>query len=165
MQSILLEKDLNGQEDVQIRSAGPHSNQSPLTPFRNKVEGDCSFLSTITAVQIGCRALGLVLISLSFWIDCRLFRNQVHRGDAEIAERYVYSDPIPPWAGLDHKTHPFGNGFKLHSMAMGRQEYVFTSDKGFLFGGPSPPNKKMTSLRPQRLSGENVILDRDEIGL
>jgi hypothetical protein len=30
--------------------------------------------------------------------------------------------------------------------------------EGFLFGGLSPPNKKYTSLRPQRLRGKNRIL-------
>jgi len=30
----------------------------------------------------------------------------------------------------------------------------------FLFGGLSPPNKKITSLRPRRLCGENPILDK-----
>jgi hypothetical protein len=34
--------------------------------------------------------------------------------------------------------------------------------EGFLFGGLSPPNKKMTSLRPRRLCGEISILDKSE---
>jgi len=32
--------------------------------------------------------------------------------------------------------------------------------EGFLFGGLSPPNKKMNSLRPLRLCGENLIWTR-----
>jgi hypothetical protein len=34
--------------------------------------------------------------------------------------------------------------------------------KGFLFGGLSPQNKKMTSLRPWRLCGEISILDKND---
>jgi len=32
--------------------------------------------------------------------------------------------------------------------------------RGLLFGGLSPPNKKITSLRPWRLCDENFILDK-----
>jgi hypothetical protein len=35
--------------------------------------------------------------------------------------------------------------------------------EGFLFGGLSPPNKKITSLRPRRLCGEISILDKNDI--
>jgi hypothetical protein len=35
--------------------------------------------------------------------------------------------------------------------------------EGFLFGGLSPPNKKITSLRPRRLCGEISILDKNEL--
>jgi hypothetical protein len=33
----------------------------------------------------------------------------------------------------------------------------------FLFGGLSPPNKKITPLRPLRLCGEISILDKNDI--
>jgi hypothetical protein len=36
---------------------------------------------------------------------------------------------------------------------------------GFLFGGLSPPNKKITSLRPWRLCGELPILDNNDVGV
>jgi len=35
--------------------------------------------------------------------------------------------------------------------------------EGFLFGGISPPNKKIYSQRPQRLGGENLILDKHDV--
>jgi len=89
-------------------------------------------------------------ISLVFWTDIRLHQNQVHRGAAESAEGVFSYDPIGR-RRLDHKLSPclrrgfgrqaFGNRFRLHFMAMGLQE-------SFLFGGLSPPNKKITSLRP-----------------
>jgi len=40
------------------------------------------------------------------------------------------------------------------------RELCFNPTKGFLFGGLSPPNKKITSLRPWRLCDENFILDK-----
>jgi hypothetical protein len=40
--------------------------------------------------------------------------------------------------------------------------YLFWEGRAFLFGGLSPPNKKMTSLRPWRLCGDNPILDKTD---
>jgi len=37
---------------------------------------------------------------------------------------------------------------------------MFWQKETFLFGGLSPPNRKMTSLRPRRLCGEISILDK-----
>jgi len=37
---------------------------------------------------------------------------------------------------------------------------VLKDTEAFLFGGISPPNKKIFSQRPQRLGGENLLLDK-----
>jgi hypothetical protein len=39
---------------------------------------------------------------------------------------------------------------------------MFWQKETFLFGGLSPPNRKMTSLRPRRLCGEISILDKSD---
>jgi len=41
------------------------------------------------------------------------------------------------------------------------EDTLFLKD-GFLFGGISPPNKKNYTLRPLRLSGENLISDKTD---
>jgi hypothetical protein len=38
----------------------------------------------------------------------------------------------------------------------------FDMKGGFLFGGLSPPNKKITPLRPRRLCGKYFILDKSD---
>ena len=48
-------------------------------------------------------------------------------------------------------------------MVTGPQKMHVLAKRGFLFGGLSPPNKKMTSLRPRRLCGEISILDKSDI--
>jgi hypothetical protein len=40
------------------------------------------------------------------------------------------------------------------------EDACYDANEGFLSGGLSPPDKKMTSLRPRRLRGEISILDK-----
>jgi len=71
-------------------------------------------------------------------------------------------DPTPRSAGLDHKLSPFGNRFQVAFHGYGTAKNSCSDTKeSFLFGGLSPPNKKITSLRPRRLCGENSILDKN----
>jgi len=41
-----------------------------------------------------------------------------------------------------------------------RKIACFDMKEDFLFGGLSPPNKTTTPLRPRRLCGKNLILDK-----
>jgi hypothetical protein len=59
---------------------------------------------------------------------------------------------------------PLGIDSRLRSIAMGLQKMLVLTKESFLFGGLSPPNKKITSLRPRRLCGENSILDKNDLG-
>jgi hypothetical protein len=52
----------------------------------------------------------------------------------------------------------FGNILDKERLAHG----LSAMEEGFLFGGLSPPNKKSVPLRPPRLRGGNVILDRHD---
>jgi hypothetical protein len=81
-------------------------------------------------------------------------------------------DPTPRFAGLDHKLSPclrrgfgrqaFGNRFWVVFHSYGAAKNACSDTKeSFLFGGLSPPNKKITSLRPRRLCGENSFLDKN----
>ena len=82
-------------------------------------------------------------ISLVFWTDIRPHQNQFHRGAAESAEGVFSYDPIPRFAGLDHKLSPFGNRFRLHFMAMGLQEmYVPTYKRAFYLAASHRQIKK-----------------------
>jgi len=64
---------------------------------------------------------------------------------------------------LDHKLSPFGNRFQVAFHGYGTAKNACSDTKeSFLFGGLSPPNKKITSLRPRRLCGENSILDKND---
>jgi hypothetical protein len=51
--------------------------------------------------------------------------------------------------------HAFGidSGLPFYGYRSPKNAWSGTNE-GFLFGGLSPPNKKLLSLRPQRLSGE-----------
>ena len=74
---------------------------------------------------------------------------------------------------LDHKFSPClrrgfgrqasGNKFQVAFHGYGTAKNACSETKeSFLFGDLSPPNKKMTSLRPRRLCGENSILDKND---
>jgi hypothetical protein len=59
-------------------------------------------------------------------------------------------------------SHPSGTDTGCVLWLRGRKKYVFWQKEGFSFGGHSPPNKKITSLRPRRLCGEISILDKSD---
>jgi len=101
----------------------------------------------------------------------RFFQIQVHQAQRTL--RGCSYDPTPRFAGLDHKLSPclrrgfgrqaFGNRFQVAFHGYGTAKNACSDTKeSFLFGGLSPPNKKITSLRPRRLCGENSILDKND---
>jgi hypothetical protein len=91
----------------------------------------------------------------------RFFQIQVHQAQRTL--RGCSYDPTPRFAGLDHKLSPFGNRFWVVFHSYGAAKNACSDTKeSFLFGDLSPPNKKMTSLRPRRLCGENSILDKND---
>jgi hypothetical protein len=59
-------------------------------------------------------------------------------------------------------SHPSGTDTGCVSWLQGRRKCMFWQKESFLFGGLSPPNRKMTSLRPWRLCGEIPILDKSD---
>jgi hypothetical protein len=60
-------------------------------------------------------------------------------------------------------SHPSGTDTGCVLWLQGRKKYAFWQEEGFLFGGLSPPNKKITSPRPLRLCGEYSILGKNDI--
>jgi len=102
----------------------------------------------------------------------RFFQIQVYQ-----AQRTLRGCPYDPIGRqrLDHKPSPclrrgfgrqaFGNRFQVAFHDYGTAKNACSDTReNFLFGGLSPPNKKITSLRPRRLCGENSILDKNDLG-
>ena len=62
------------------------------------------------------------------------------------------------------------NHFQIHAHRRGAEDAedrsakngYFDAKEGLLFGGLSPPNKKIISLRPLRLCGEISILNKND---
>jgi hypothetical protein len=57
-------------------------------------------------------------------------------------------------------SHPSGTDFIYVSRLWHSKNVGFDLEKEFLFGGLSPPNKKISSLRARRLCGEISILSK-----
>jgi len=101
------------------------------------------------------------LILLDFSINNRLFKSQVYRRVAEIAEEDFFSDPIGR-RRLDQKFLPFGIKIRPFSWLWNLSR-VFSKKSSRLFVWRYLSAKqKISSLRPRRLSGENLILDKHE---
>ena len=64
---------------------------------------------------------------------------------------------------LDPGLSSFGNRYRCCFIAIGLQKRnVLIQKRAFLFGGLSPSNKKIISLRTLRLCGEISILDKNK---
>ena len=85
----------------------------------------------------------------------RKFQNQVHRRAAEIAEGYFFV--IQSWEAIGSQTSCLWQSIKVaFNGSVTPRELCSDPTEGFLFGGLSPPNKKI-AFSVSSPTGENLI--------